>query len=158
MLYDDRFSGHLSHEDFRTPVTGAGGCTWPTIPAARYYLSSEDATGILSVLNVTGILVLPTTEVDPAHDVRNWFSVGHIYAATVFRKTWVPGRPGFDWDVELTISSPCGSTLQWHIEEPIRKCNYDILLGSRCCPMLPGSCTGDTFTAYQVEDNEITPP
>lgn len=157
-LYDDHFSGHMESGDWRTPVTGAGGCIWPTVPPARWYLASTNATGLLFFLNITGLLCLPSTEIAPNHDQFDWFGVGGPIAVTLCRKTYKPERPGYDFDVQLSVGSPCGGTLDFHVERGVEKCNRDILLGNQCCPSQPTWCTGSTFTAYQVEFDHTTPP
>lgn len=58
MKYERRFEGHLSVDDPRTPLTGAGGATWPTIPPWNWYLYAPAAWGAFTGLRVFGILLI----------------------------------------------------------------------------------------------------
>lgn len=157
-LYADRFSGHLEAADFRTPLFGAAGCTWPTIPAQRYYLSSTNATGLLTVLNFTGILVIQNVPV-VNHDDIQWVQFGpHPFTVIKFRKLWVKERPGYNWELVLDIGSACGPALTWTLERPIESCNRDVIFGNKACQNAPSWTTGSTFSAKQVEFDQGRPP
>lgn len=159
MLYDDRFSGHLSELDYRGPLHAAGGCIWPTIPAMRYYLWSNNATGIFLPLRTTGILVQQTTQ-DPNHDRMNWAPVYSppLINCDLFRKTIWENRLGYTWDIEINAGSPCGGVLVWKIEIAEQKCNVSVPIGNQPCVSQPTWTTGDDFHADQVEFDEIEPP
>lgn len=159
MKYSDRFAGHLDHLDPRTPVHGAAGCVWPTVPAMRYYLTSDDATGIFLPLNVSGILVMRmVTSVD--HDDYRYVQFGPfpVISCPWFRKRKDPESTGYIWDIIINGSSGCGPDLVWEIHRPMETCNRTIEIGNKCCPLLPGSCTGSTFRAEQVEHDAFQPP
>lgn len=158
MLYADRFAGHLDPDDVRTPVYGAGGCTWPTIPAWKYYLASSNAYGIFAPLTSQGIL-LESSDLE-AHDDHEWHWVSGptppFYNATM-RKIWYPASLQFQWRITLHVTT-CGAAMEWIIDEDIRKCNYNIPLTDRTCGTHAFSGTGSHFTAYQVEWDSSKPP
>jgi hypothetical protein len=155
-LYNDHFSGHMEGGDPRTPLTVAGGCVWPTVPAFRYKLSSDNATGILQILNWDSIIVEKNTP-GIAHDHCNYAMirgpVGIFYAA--MDKLARPDRQGYTWHVTI-IASICGMLLK-EIPFPRRKCNHNFVIGNIWCPGYQGS-TGDTFRAEQVEFDHLEPP
>lgn len=156
VTYYDRFRGHLEPEDPRRPLTAAGGCTWPTIPPHRYYASSENATGFLLPLNTQGILLEKVTP-GLAHDACQWLMIAGPIPITfgILWKRYYREREEVDWYLGIS-ASPCGLIdIEW--TTPIQSCNRAHLLGDHCCPLLPGSCTGDTFTLWQVEYDKTEP-
>lgn len=157
MLYDDHFSGHLDHRDPRTPVHGAAGCTWPTIPAMRYLLKSENATGAWAVWNTSGTLLLRVA-LTPDHDQYDYVPAGTPpgWSITRARKSWNPSTEGYTWELFLNFGgSLC--VVEIVIERPEEKCNVDVAIGDRSCPALPGS-SGSSFSMRQVEWNDAVPP
>ena len=70
--YHNRFRGHMRLGDPRTPVSGAGGCTWPTVPPYRIMLYSRNPTGEWGFLAKEPIVLqydLPTA----THDYVVWY-------------------------------------------------------------------------------------
>jgi hypothetical protein len=155
-LYNDHFSGHMEGGDPRTPLTSAGGCVWPTVPAWRYKLSSDDATGVLQVLNWDSIIVQKDTP-GIAHDYCNYTMIrgpfGIFYAA--LDKLTAPDGDGYSWNINI-VAYFCGTLLK-KINFKKRKCNHDFLIGNIWCPGYEGA-TGDTFRAEQVEFDHWEPP
>lgn len=155
-LYANRFAGHLRTFDPRTPLTAAGACIWPTVPAHRYLLKSEDATGVLLGLNTQGILIERTT-VGIGHDTSQWSMIAGpppILWALVFKET-LPDRLSYRWTVAISASF-CGILLKnWTLSR--RKCNVDFHIGNMPCVSTSDE-TGPTFTAYQVEYASSEPP
>lgn len=157
-LYYDRFSGHFESADPRTPLHGAAGCIWPTVPAFRYCLKSDNATGVFWLLNFTGILVIRTTAaVD--HDDYRYVPIAPPppYNITRCRKVWNPLTTGYRWEVDMDLGSGL-CPVSWRIERPNEKCNVNVILGARSCPSPPplGS-TGSTFRMLQVVYDEACP-
>lgn len=155
-LYDDHFSGHLEHGDPRTPLTAAGACVWPTMPAHRYLLSSTDAYGILSPINGQGILVEKDT-VGIAHDSCTWNMIrGPAPILFVFlTKSTAPDRQSYYWDIAMS-ATVCG-IMTARVTRSLRKCNEDFPIGDLVCPGYYGG-TGSTFKAEQVEWDHLEPP
>lgn len=153
----ERFEGHLSNEDPRTPVTAAGACIFPTVPAHRYLLISGNATGMLWGLNWMGIL-MEKVSIGSAHDLCQWNMLSApapITIATMFkRKLLEPLR--YQWEIEIGASA-CG-TIAITVPRPHEKCNVDFQIGNHCCPYQPLSCTGSMFKAFQVEHDKTLPP
>ena len=154
--WNERFDGHLSHEDPRTPVTGAAGCVWPTIPAHRYRLSSDNAWGVLFPLRAQPILVEKVTPGD-AHDACQWNMISGpppiLFA--ILWKSWNPHSEGYTWQLGITATL-CG-IMEIEIERPEERCNRDFIIGEMTCPAYAGG-TGANFQARQVEWNKTAPP
>lgn len=157
MKYADRFSGHLSPDDPRTPVTAAGGCTWPTIPAYRYWLTSDDATGIFSFLNTEGILY-QQSGTPPGHDrmkytgikLTGWTPSTYLirdYSAEFNNIMWHLYLHHKDCYFEINSSG---------IQQP-GKCNVDIPIFEFDCLWGNGT-SGKTCRLEQVEFDKDKPP
>lgn len=158
VLWRDRFAGHLRPGDYRGPLHGAGGCTWPTIPAARYLLWSDDAIGWFWPLRYTGILV-QVVDQQINHDL---IAYNHLtgppgMTCTKFQKDIWEDQLGYTWTIHLDAGSPCGGTLVWELPFAEKKCNGFILLGDKGCVSQPGWRTGSAFIAAPVEYNKILP-
>jgi len=156
--YIDRFQSHMPEGDPRTPLFGAGGCPWPTVPAYRYLLVSAHATGIWEFLNDDGILIEFVSFGDN-HDLIQYegpLGPGPLEYAQVW-KEYVPGAPTFAWELSLKHEQ-CGGVLFIHKEFSLQPCNRNWLLGNyECASGYPGE-TGHSFSMRQVEYNKNVPP
>ena len=156
MLYANRFAGHLDMDDPRTPVTAAGGCVWPTVPAHRYLLQSDNATGSLASLLSAGLLVEKVTS-GPAHNFCSWSLVfpHPSILECAWQKTRVASPLGYTWYFSLRILP--GSVWQTILSFELRKCNVDVPIGVVTSPD-SSDHTGTDFKALQVEWDQWTPP
>ena len=158
-LYANHFAGHLPEGDPRTPVHGAAGCVWPTVPAMRYYFTSDNATGIFLPFQVLGALVIrPTIAVD-----HNLFAYQAVvwpppWALVYCRKVADPDSTGYRWQVQFHAGSGlCLVTID--IPFPNQGCNVTVPLGNQVCPIMgPAGQSGDTFRMEQVEFDDVLPP
>lgn len=129
------------------------------MPAMRYQLLSDNATGIFAIWNLTPALLIRNTDaVD--HDVF-WYiamSVPWPFGVYLAQKVYTPETWGYQWQVNM-IMGGCPSVIKWRIDRPLENCNRDVVLGDKGCPEHPewGS-TGSTFRMLQVVYNETTPP
>jgi len=155
-LYTDRFKGHLSHLDPRGPLTGAGGCVWPTIPAYRYRLQTTNAYGSLSVLNTWPILIEQVTPA-PGHDDMQYLMIGGPPPITfcIVWKRVAADRQSYDWEIGISAAG-CG-IMEKTVTRSRRKCNEDFPIGEMACPSYYGG-TGTNFQAKQVEWDKTAPP
>lgn len=157
--YADRFTGRKWTEDPRGPYFAHGGCTWPTFPAWRLYLSSTTAQGIFSGLNTQGVLLEYLTQL-PGDDKHQWIQLsgppGITYCLAV--KEYVHPNSFYTWTFDMGVS---GCTVQVHftIQRGMGACNQDFHLGRRLCPGQPLSGhTGWNFKCFQVEFDKTQPP
>lgn len=159
MKYADRFSGHLDNGDTRTPCTAAGGCVWPTMPALRYRIVSDDATGVFLPLNVVGVLISKVT-LGTAHDLCNYASdqVEPSPINVIGVKRYTKETEGYQWEIDFLIGSGCG-LVETVTKRPLEKCNQDFVIGDYPCPLNPAvGRTGSTCRALQVEWDQTQPP
>lgn len=158
-LYANRFAGHLTDGDPRTPLHGAAGCTFPTVPAFRYFFYSSNATGVWFPFRIFGALVIrPTDTVD--HDFYAYAAVAWPppWALEYCRKIKEPNGRGYRWQIAINAGSGACRTV-WDIPYFEQKCNHTILLGDRECPEIPlAGSSGSNFRMYQVEYDEALPP
>ncbi|MCK5292957.1 MAG: hypothetical protein KAR39_13185 [Thermoplasmata archaeon] len=157
-LYDNHFAGHFESADPRTPLHGAGGCVFPTVPAMRYCLRSNNATGLMAILNYTGILVIrPVVTLDMDFYQYQPVAPPPPFGVTRCVKVYNPVTEGYRWEVNINMGSGV-CPMEWRIEKPFSACNVDVLLGARSCPGgIPPGSTGSTFTMYQVEYDGTCP-
>lgn len=157
MLYADRFAGHLDHRDPRTPVQGAGGCPWPTIPPYRVQFSSTNATGQFEFLQHSPVILEQVPSVFH-HRLLEWQVIEappEVYQWTLY-KTFTPDLfPGWEYSYVIFL-------IGWPDEVPYThflsgKCNVDVLLGDIGIPYGTGS-PGSAFTLFQVEWNALRHP
>lgn len=156
---DAQFSGHLWEGDPRSQVHGAGGCTWPTLPAMRYQLISDNATGIFFVWSLTpGLMVRMVNTVD--HDLYKYVgvSIPLPFSLTRARKVYNPITWGYRWELDFEMGSGC-SPILYRQERPLEKCNVNVLLGDGFCVEHPElGRFGSTFRMLQVKYDETEPP
>lgn len=154
---DERFEGHLSHLDPRTPVTAAGCCTWPTIPAHKYILGSPNAWGVYVGLTFKGMLMVKDT-VGPAHDLCSWNMVDGPAPITfaVLRKRYNRPDGFYTWELDMSVTGCSGIQQKERIFD-CGPCNVDFLIGNIECSGLPGG-TGSGFFARQVEWDKTNSP
>lgn len=154
--HDDYFRSHMFEGDPRTPLTAAGACIWPTIPAHRYAFTSTDAYGVLAPLNTTPILIEKVTP-GSAHDLCQWNMIAGP-PPVLFCIVWKrvdEDRLGYTWEIGLS-STACGiMEKEIHVERG--RCNEGFSIGEMTCPDYHGG-TGDTFAAEQVVFDEVLPP
>lgn len=158
-LFIDRFAGHYFPGDPRTPVSVAGGCTWPTVPAYRYFLHSPNATGVLLEMRTIGCLFTRTNNY-PDHDDGSWILTAKpiVVANGLIRKVWLPAEQHAVWVVNLELTSGLGNLI-WIWVNGYQKCNVDKKLWSRC---VEDGCefgeTGSETILQQVVWDELSPP
>lgn len=158
MHADDRFSGHLDNLDPRTPIFASGACDWPTIPAYRYMLVSDDAIGIMDFLNTDGILIEHMWTGGGIH-LTQWSGPLNLVPVTValFVKEWEDSNDHSDWRFLISFLGfgPIGGSFV----RPQGPCNVPMTLGNYQIPTCP-SCgeTGATFRMLQVEHDQVLPP
>lgn len=158
-LYADRFAGHMPDGDPRTPLHGAAGCVWPTVPATRYLFTSDDATGIFLPFKLLGALVIRSVAtVD--HDLYSYISMAWAppWELVYCRKVKDPSTSGYRWQIQMHAGSGlCLVTIDAPF--PNQKCNVTVPLGAYECPFsVPPGTTGSTFRMEQVEFDETSPP
>lgn len=154
--YNDYFRSHMFPGDPRTPLTAAGACTWPTVPAHRYLLTTTDADGILAPLNSQGILMEKDT-VGVAHDFCTWNMISApapIMFAFMYKTT---ETGGMSWKWELAIAATVCGIMTKNLLGHTGKCNVDFPIGNMSCPGYYGN-TGASFRAAQVVFDESAPP
>lgn len=157
--YADRFSGHMETDDPRTPLHGAAGCTWPTVPATRYLLKSDDATGVFLPLNFLGARVIRMVNTLD-HDSYSFVPLAGPPTFTILlcRKVANKATGGYRWELDLDGFSGCG-VLEIRVEFPAGKCNKTVPLGNWVCPLFPlAGSTGSTFRMLQIEYDQTDPP
>lgn len=155
----NRFSGHFPEGDPRTPLHAAAGNTWPTVPAYRFYLISDNATGTASFWNhATGVI----EQEGPFHEHSDcyWSFVAQHPAADwfVLRKLWIAPQDFYTWQLAFQVTA--GSQIFGKIwTSTFGPGNVDLAIGS-ILPVLPGppGDTGSTFRALQLEWNGAVPP
>lgn len=158
MLYDDRFAGHQATADPRVVVFGAGACIWPTYPAKRYLVVSDNAVGFFDVLNTTGILIGNNSDL-PQHNLIVYFGPLNPlpgWIAVAF-KTADADKLGYTWT--LALKPPlCVSAGFIEVHFELQKCNVDVPIGNFACPEPSHGSTGDTCRMLQVEWDQDLPP
>jgi hypothetical protein len=158
-LYANRFAGHLEDEDPRGPLSAAGGCTWPTIPAFRYWLISDDATGDLAFFNTDPVLI-QFASVQPAHDSAGWTPHGANPFITfgIAAKLFEQGDPTYLWQFVFGIVAIPEAPLVFEVTRSLEKCNRDIPLPNVWAFDIDRGVTGDTFRMEQIEWDKTSPP
>lgn len=158
-LVEDRFAGHYRPGDPRGPLSAAGGCTWPTVPAFRYALRSDDATLDLAFFNTDPVLVEMTSP-QPAHDLAFWQltddnpNVRFANAVRVF----TPGQATYLWAFSIDVIAIDEALLLFGLVRNNETCNRDIPLPNVFAFDIDRGVTGDTFRMEQVEFDQSEPP
>lgn len=156
--YAWRFGGHLRAGDPRTLATAAGGCTWPTIPAHRYLITSTNATGIWEYLNTTGILV-QKAGIHVAHNTTVWVGPLNVCPCTTAwaRKDYHHPDVCYEWHFVIWTTG-AGGFLRMHVVRPYSPCNCNLDLGSHHSEEPPRGDTGSGCVMRQVEFDQTEPP
>lgn len=152
------FTGFMQPGDPRGPLFASGGATWPTCPAWRYRLGSEDASGSWSFLRTTGILFEATGP--SGHDFATWAMMADAppcFTHCEIWRTWVPIVSLVRWT--LRIITPC-HWKAWRSDTFTTPgaANKDVLLKGLFTPRGPPGDPGTKLTLYQVEFDEETTP
>lgn len=155
----NQFTGHLPEGDPRTQCHGAGGCTWPSMPAMRYQLKSTNATRAFTIWNVTpGLIIRNSNDVD--HDLW-WLSGVSIpppFSIYLAQKVYTPDTWGYQWQINIYMD-PYPLPIEYRVDRPFENCNRSIVLGAKGMPGMPWLGTlGSTFTMYQVHYDKTVPP
>lgn len=157
MLYANRFAGHLSSDDPRTIISGAGGCTWPTIPPFRVQLSSTNPTGEWLFLR-TRPIILEQTIVRSGHNYVVWDAIEQpreVYQV-VLEKFYIKNKhPQWDYVLTILLNAWPSSRTWWH--HTSGKCNKDIQWGNRYRREENGT-TGSQFMQWQVRHDLLRRP
>lgn len=154
--YNNYFRSHLFPGDPRTPLTAAGGCTWPTMPAHRYALTTTTAYGVLSPLNNQFILIEKVTP-GSAHDACQWNMISApmpVLFCIVWKRVQST-RLTYTWSIGI-LASACG-IMEKDIVVPRQPCNVNFPIGNMECTAYYGG-TGANFSAEQVVYNKTAPP
>lgn len=158
MEYFHRFDGHLEHTDFRTCVTGAGGCTWPTIPAVKYLITSDNPQGAFGFLATDGILVGRATE-NVEHDFTIWQGPLNVVPVTFcfLAKAMFPDAVSWQW--ALTIKIPLCPLTTGGVFGPFSgRCNRNFAFDNMVCSESSVGETGNDLQIQQVEWDQVVPP
>lgn len=155
----DPFVGHLPKGDPRGPLSAAGGCNWPTIPAYRYWLISDDATIDLAFLNTRPIL-LEFTSLQPAHNLGVWQLLGTSadVDSAIAVKLFTPGTSIYMWVFGIEVTAIPEAPLQFNVPRSVETCNRDIPLPNTWAFDIDRGVTGDTFRMEQIEWDKESPP
>lgn len=156
---EDRFSGHFETGDPRGPLTAAGGCDWPTVPAFRYWLKSDDATLDLRFLNSHPVL-LEFSSVQPAHDVAAWSLVpphDFVSVAAAVKVYFFPNNT-YAWTFAVLVNAIPEEPLLFNVIRDSENCNRDIPLPNVFAFDIDRGVTGDTFRMEQIEFDKTAPP
>lgn len=158
-LFDNHFKGHLETDDPRGPLSAAGGCTWPTIPAYRYWLISDDATGDLAFFNTDPVL-LQFFSPQPAHDAAFWILHGTnpFVSAAIALKQFTQGNNTYSWLFGVNVISIPEAILNFGVIRDVENCNRDIPLPNVWTFDIDRGVTGDTFRMEQIEWDKESPP
>lgn len=156
-LYADRFAGHYFTGDPRTPVQGAGGCVWPTVPPYRVQFSSTTATGQWEFLRYTPV-IFQQVESPFHHNLLTYEMIeqpGPVYAWTLYKTHTRSLFPEWEWQM-------CIMLIGWPDEvcfakSKTGKCNVDVVWGNLSIPYGAG-LTGATFTQFQVVYDKLRHP
>lgn len=153
----NRFAGHIKRGDPRTPVFGAGGCPWPTIPPYRWALTSDDATGIYRPFNGASI-IFHVDQVTARHEHMVWRLTNRppwLYAG-VIRKLFIRDRyPQYSYWVTILMTIYGIDEIAFaHRTGP---CNVNVHLGDQIGGIIRGR-VGSTFRLLQVESDQTEPP
>lgn len=156
--FDNLFESHMPEGDPRTLVTGAGGCIWPTVPARRYLLVSDNPTGIWNFLATDGLLIEHLLFF-PGHELAGYFGGGGGTPISFIVAGKRYNRPDdfYTWEFQIQHGE-CSSQVNFTVIRPIETCNRPIPLGNRFCIDEPGSETGSTFRMLQVVYDQTEPP
>jgi len=157
MLYRNRFAGHLAIDDPRTITSGAGGCTWPTIPPFRVQLSSSNATGEWLFLRRRPI-ILEQDILISSHDHVTWIAIEqprevyYVLLEKIYVRNQHPNMRYF-----LTILLNAWPSERVWVLNATGKCNKDLHWGERYRTLAMGT-TGDAFYQFQVEFDKLRYP
>lgn len=155
----DPFAGHFSPGDPRGPLSAAGGCTWPTIPPYRFWLTSDDATGDLAFFNVRPVL-FQFASGQPAHNFTWWFRHGthpDVGLARCLRR-YTFAAPTSNWAFTIPVNAIPEESLNFNIDRPIETCNRGLPLPNTFAFDIDRGVTGDTFRLEQIEWDQTSPP
>jgi hypothetical protein len=156
--YADRFSGHMPEGDPRGPMWMSWGCDWPTCPAYKYLVVSDDATGFLSFLNTTGVLLewrsqfIGTTKAE-------WVGPKNVVPVTIawMNLEWFKHLDSGEWNGWI-FPSACSQGVHMVVPIGYRPCNKTVPIGDFTIPPPCESSTGSTCRMLQVEFDKETPP
>ncbi len=152
------FKGYFQPGDPRGPCFASSGADWPTVPAFRYRLGSEDASGSWSFLKTTGVLLEHAQSVGKHTD--RWAAIADAppcFSVCVFERMYLPIIPVVSW--RLRIVTPCQfSAWICRVFKRAGPANVDVELGGIFTPNGPPGDAGTKLTAYQVEFDETQPP
>lgn len=160
MKYDPyyRFVGHLGGDDPRTNLHGAGGCVWPTVPAYRYLLTSDNPTGPFQFLSTVGLLVQFASG-DLGHDLALWLGPWNPLpgvTCTAF-KSMEPSGMAWRWTIGIKVPT-CPSPAWGYFGPFYGVCNVDQVLGNIQCILPSIGETGSDLQMRQCEHDATGPP
>lgn len=152
-----QFDGHLHPDDPRYIITGAGGCTWPTIPAYRYLCVSENATGPWAFLNYFGVLFQQSGGAH-LHDDISYVAQDIPFPATwaTLRREYFRTQDIVRWSIVI-MQVTCYFPAHLEVQKAPGPGNGIITLGSMTCVGGPGE-TGSNMRLLPVEYDDTVPP
>jgi hypothetical protein len=154
---ENPFQGSMHPDDPRDLIFGCGGCSWPSVPAWKLFLCSNDATGLLSFFNTTGVLcTIRPSHIDPNN--MQWdLEEGPISVLDAFvLKNRFNDPYGYGFAVAVTgLWGVMETSARW----PEQNCNITHWLPEATVTfgLLSGS-TGETFRIKQVLWDDVRPP
>jgi hypothetical protein len=158
-LFLNKFAGHMPEGDPRTPLAAAGGCTWPTCPAFRYAILSDDATEELAFFNTTPVII-QFVGPWPSHNLAGWsLIIPHPdVVLALATKSFTQGESTYRWAFGIDVDEFPGHPLLFSTDRPLETCNRTIPLPNVEAFDPASGETGDTFRMEQVVWNEDLPP
>lgn len=138
-------------------MTIAGGCKWPTVPAYRYLVCSDDATGVYLPLNTSTVILEMDLDV-AEHEHGIWEPLGYppwLYYCQLEKFYIRSKHPQFDYFLRIMLTLVGRQEIAFI---PLTgKCNVDIPIGDQIGGPLRGR-VGRTFRLRQVEFDALMPP
>lgn len=158
-LFDNHFAGHIETGDPRGPLSAGGGCVWPTIPAFRYWLISDDATGDLAFFNTTPV-VIEFASPQPSHDAGEWnlLAADPNVSSVIAEKLFNQGDTTYRWRFRIAVIAIPEEDLTFGVIRNVERCNRDIPLPNTWAFDIDRGVTGNTFRMEQIEWDATSPP
>lgn len=155
-LVADPFSGHMRSGDPRTPVTAAGGCTWPTVPPRRLMVGSSNATGVYLPFKTSPVLFEYVVG-ESHHDHAVYRALDQpfwLYSAVVEKIHIKSQHPQFRWWISIMLTIV--GRLEIAVVSRTGNCNVNVRWGDQIGGPIRGR-VGSGFGFLQVEFDKTTP-
>lgn len=144
------FDGHFDGDDPRYVTTAAGGCDWPTIPAYRFMLMSDNATQAWAWLRMPSTLFQRTSPIT-VHDECTWGLHSALFPVSFafLQRSWLRDQNIIRWRVELHTIHCLFPAVAFFNQAP-GPCNGEVQLGEMTCIAAPGT-TGSHLKLIPVQ-------